>query len=176
MKCCVKVLWLHYDFQTNVSPLFCNCCRWIDSCGVLLEFKPLFPASFSCKRSLRSPLSSVIQRLLERESLDHVLTGGISLLGMGKFSCSLDQHAFWFPWLPGGMLLDGNWPFWAASESFSYLTYQEPRECKLKQALVGAHQLNRLMIPVRRCEIIYPLNTQAWQVSVFWVTNVMPTM
>lgn len=45
--------------------------------------------------------------------------------------------------------------------------YQEAAEYKLKQALVGANQLNRLMIPVKRCEIIYPLNTQAWQVLVF---------
>lgn len=45
--------------------------------------------------------------------------------------------------------------------------YSETMECKLKNALQDVNLLNGLMIPVRRCEIIYPLNTQAWQVSVF---------
>lgn len=94
------------------------------------------------------------------------------LLGVGKLSSSL----FWFLWLPGSMLLDENWTSWAVSERFSRVVYQEATEYKLKQALVGANQLNRLMIPVRRCEIIYPLNTQAWQVSVFWVTDLMSTV
>lgn len=68
----------------------------------------------SYESSPRSPLSSIIQRLLERESLKHVLTGGIHLLGVGMFSGSLDQHPFWFLWLPRGVLLDGKWTFWAA--------------------------------------------------------------
>lgn len=54
--------------------------------------------------------------------------------------------------------------------------YQEATEYKLKQALVGANQLSRLMIPVRRCEIIYPSDTPAWQVSVFRVTDLMSTV
>lgn len=93
-------------------------------------------------------------------------------LGVGTFSSSL----FWFLWLLGSMLLDENWTSWAVSESFSDVMCQEATEYKLKQALVGANQLSRLMIPVRRCEIIYPPNTQAWQVSVFWVTDLMSTV
>lgn len=103
-----------------------------------------------------------------------MLTGnrGICVLGVGKFSSS----PFCFSWLPGSMLLDGNRAPCAVSEIFSHLIYQQATEYKLKQALVGANQLNRLMIPVRRCEIIYPLNTQVWQVSVFRVTGLMSTI
>lgn len=53
----VKVVWLHLGFHTNVSTLFCNGFKWTDSKGLLLEYKPLFSATYCCKRAPRTPPS-----------------------------------------------------------------------------------------------------------------------
>lgn len=128
------------------------------------SLNPDFPLSF--ERSSRSLLTFFIQRMLEAHAgrEQSYLSAGVRM-----FSSAL----FGFSWLPRSIILDGNWTSWAVSKGFSHLICQEATEYKLKQALVGVNQLNRLMIPVRRCEIVYPLNTKPWQVSVFWVTDLM---
>lgn len=132
--------------------------------GCFWSLNPGFPLSF--ERPWRSLLTFVIQRMLEVHAdgeQRYLSTGCDDVFQhfVGVLHTSWEHPLGW------------NWTSWAVSKGFSHIICQEATEYKLKQALVGVNQLNRLMIPVRRCEIVYPLNTKAWQVSVFWVTDLM---